>query len=255
MLKQSWGIFFILTVMIKNYFYLNRFLIEAGKILPGKKVYNIFTQEKDKLIMEFGEEDAVNFLEMYVNPGQPHINIRTSYSRAKKNTIDVFYEVRGQIISSIKIADDDRIIKIEFDNAAIFFTIRGKYTNVLYLNEDNFISSFKKIDEDLLKDLAHEMRDKNYIASFNHLDVKLDSDDYYFDIKKRYPIIGNEIIKEAKRRGKSDKENKSLILEKILNEIIDVQPTVLLDENLGEVHLAPATFDVLNIQRKNYLIL
>ncbi len=61
---------------------------------------------------------------------------------------------------------------------------------------------------------------------------------------ERCPIIGNEIIKEAKRRGKSDKENKSLILEKILNEIIDLQPTVLLDENLGEVHLAPATFDV-----------
>ncbi|RKY91204.1 MAG: hypothetical protein DRQ01_08085, partial [Ignavibacteriae bacterium] len=114
MLKQSWGSFFILTVMIKNYFYLNRFVIEAGNILPGKKVYNIFTQEKDKLIMEFGEEDSINFLDLYVNSGQPHINIRTSYSRAKKNTIDVFSEAREQIISSIKIADDDRIIIIEF---------------------------------------------------------------------------------------------------------------------------------------------
>jgi predicted ribosome quality control (RQC) complex YloA/Tae2 family protein len=244
MLKQSWGIFFILTVMIKNYFYLNRFVIEAGKILPGKKVYNIFTQEKDKLIMEFGEEDSVNFLEMYVNPGQPHINIRTSYSRAKKNTIDVFYEVRGQIISSIKIADNDRIIKIEFDNAAIFFTIRGKYTNVLFVKEDNTVLSFKKLDENLLKDLAQELQNKNYIASFNHLNVKLDSEDYYFDIKKWCPIIGNEIIKEAKRRGKSDKKNKSLIFEKVLNEIINEQPAVFIDDNSGEIHLAPASFDV-----------
>ncbi len=160
--------------MIKNYFYLNRFVIEAGRNLPGKKVYNIFTQEKDKLILEFGEEYEKMFLEMYVNPGQPHINIRTSYSRAKKNTIDVFSEARGQIISSIKIADNDRIIKIEFDNAAIFFTIRGKYTNVLFIKEDNTISSFKKFDEDILKDLAQEFQNRNYIASFNHLNVKLD---------------------------------------------------------------------------------
>ncbi|MCH6576005.1 MAG: DUF814 domain-containing protein, partial [Bacteroidetes bacterium] len=216
----------------------------AGRILPGNKVYNIFTQEKDKLIIEFGEEDAVKFLEVYVNPGQPHINIRTSYSRAKKNTIDVFPEAHWQIISSIKIADDDRIIKIDLKSAALFFTIRGKYTNVLFIKEDNTISSFKKFDEDLLKDLAQEIQSKNYIASFNHLNVKLESDDYYFDIKKKYPIIGNEIIKEAKRRDKSDNENKSLILEKVLNEIIDEQPAVFIDENSGEIHLAPETFDV-----------
>ena len=118
--------------MIKNYFYLNRFVIEAGNILQAKKVYNIFSQEKDKLILEFGKEDEIIFLEMYVNPGQPHINIRTSYSRAKKNTIDVFSEAVGHIISSINISDDDRIIKIELDNAAIYFTIRGKYTNVFF---------------------------------------------------------------------------------------------------------------------------
>jgi predicted ribosome quality control (RQC) complex YloA/Tae2 family protein len=230
--------------MIKNYFYLNRFVIEAGSILSGKKVYNIFTQEKDKLIIEFGEDNAVKFLELYVNPGQPHINIRTSYSRAKKNTIDVFPETCGQKISSIKIAEDDRIIKIDLINDTLFFTIRGKYTNVIYVKEDNAISSFKKIDEHLLKDLAFEIQDQNYITSFNNLDVKFESNDYYRDIKKKYPIIGNEIIKEAKRRDKSDNENKSLILEKILLEIIDEQPAVLINENLGEVHLAPKSFDV-----------
>jgi hypothetical protein len=227
--------------MIKNYFYLNRFVIEAGKILPGKKIYNLFTQEKDKLIIEFGEEESVEYLEIYVNPGQPHINIRTDYSRAKKNTIDVFPEAKGQIISSIKIAEDDRVINIDLQNATFFFTIRGKYTNVLFVAEDNFILSFKKYEEDLLKDLKLELQDKNYIDSFNQLDLKLESGDYYFDIKKKYPIIGNEIIKEAKRRDKSGIENISLILKKVINKIIDEQPTVFIDNNAGEVHLAPAS--------------
>ena len=95
-----------------------------------------------------------------------------------------------------------------------------------------------------MKDLAQKIQSKNYISVFNHIDVKLESDDYYFDIKKKYPIIGNEIIKEAKRRAKSDDENKSLILEKVLNEIIDEQPTVFIDDNSGEIHLAPETLDV-----------
>ncbi|MGB5846951.1 MAG: NFACT RNA binding domain-containing protein [Ignavibacteriaceae bacterium] len=230
--------------MIKNYFYLNRFIIEAGNILLGKKVYNIFTQEKDKLIMEFGEDNAVKFLEMYVNPGQPHINIRTNYSRAKKNTIDVFPEATGQIISSIKISVNDRIINIDLNNDTLFFTVRGKYTNVLFVKEDNSISSFKKIHEDLLKDLAYELQAQKYIASFNHLDVNLESDDYYFDIKKKYSIIGNEIIKETKRRDNSDNKSKSLILQNIIKKIIDEQPTVYINESSGELHLAPASFDV-----------
>ena len=239
--------------MIKNYFYLNRFVIEAGKILPGKKIYNIFTQEKDKLIIVFGEEESVEYLEIYVNPGQPHINIRTGYSRAKKNTIDVFPEAKGQIISSIKIAEDDRLIKIDLQNATFFFTIRGKYTNVFFISEDNSISSFKKIEEDLLKDLILELQDQSYIDSFNQLDLKLESRDYYFDIKKKYPIIGNEIINETKRRDKSDSENISLLLKKVINKIIDEQPTVFIDNLAGEVHLAPASFDVFtHIEKKSF---
>jgi predicted ribosome quality control (RQC) complex YloA/Tae2 family protein len=236
--------------MIKNYFYLNRLIVETGSILPGKKVFNIFTQEKDKLILEFGEDDEVKFLEMYVNPGEPHINIRTSYSRAKKNTIDVFPEVRTQIISSIKIANDDRIIKIELDTSSLFYTIRGKFTNVLFVKDDNNVESFKRIDRDVLHKLNNEFQLKNYIDSFNHLDLKLESDDYYFDLKKKYPIIGNEIIKEAKRRGKSDNENKSLILEKVINEIIYEKPAVLLNEKTGEMHITPASFDVFEYTEK-----
>jgi len=151
--------------MIKNYFYLNRFIIEAARILPGKQVNNIFTQEKDKLILEFGEDDKVKFLEMYVNPGEPHINIRTSYSRAKKNTIDVFPQAHMQIISSIEIADDDRIIKIELDTASLYFTIRGKFTNVLFVRDNDKVESFKRIDKDVLQKLNDEFQRTNYIDS------------------------------------------------------------------------------------------
>ncbi len=163
---------------------------------------------------------------------------------AKKNTIDVFPEVSGQLISSIKIARNDRIIRIDLQSATLFFTIRGKYTNVFLVKEEIIISSFKKIDEDLLQHLVFEMQDQKYIESFNHLDVKLESDDYYFDVKTKYPIIGNEIIKEAKRRDKIDGIEKSQILKEVLNEIIVEHPAVFINKNQGEVHLAPASFDM-----------
>ena len=98
--------------MIKNYFFLNRFVIEANRLISDYKVMNLFSQEKDKLIIECENNLSTKFIELYVNPGQPHINIRTSYTRAKKNSVEFFDTVRRQRIHSFGIADDDRIIEI-----------------------------------------------------------------------------------------------------------------------------------------------
>ncbi len=236
--------------MIKNYFYLNRFVIEAADILSGKKVYHIFTQEKDKLILVFGNEYEEQYLEMYVNPGQPHINIREHYSRARKNTINLFTNAYGQNIRSIKIADDDRIIKIELEIASLYFTIRGKYTNVYFKTVSSNIIPFKKIDDRALTELGDEFKRKNYLDCLNKLNPEIESDDYFSAVKKKYPVIGNEIIKEAKRRVKSEEDDKKEILREVIEEIFIEQPCVLINEDTAEVHLAPVTFDIFGYTEK-----
>ena len=230
--------------MIKNYFILNRFIIEARELLTGNTIYNIFSQEKDKLLIEFGKNESTKFLEICVNPGEPFINIRENYSRAKSNTINLFKNFNHKKIDLIGIADDDRIIKISSQNCYLFFTIRGKYTNVISINSKNDVEVFKKLENEKIDDLKKELLDKTYIQHFNIPDLSIDaSDDYLNVLKRKYPIIGNEIINEVKFRISSTKlKNEKQILENVLNELRDSNPAVFVDYESSEVHLAVETF-------------
>ncbi len=230
--------------MIKNYFFLNRFVIEANRLISDYKVMNLFSQEKDKLIIECENNLSTKFIELYVNPGQPHINIRTSYTRAKKNSVEFFDTVRRQRIHSFGIADDDRIIEINLDDACIYFTVRGKFTNVITSYSIHKYEVFKKTDAEVLANMIREFQSKNYLTGSNYPDLsKISKTDFYNDIKKTYPFISNDIIKELKRRV-SEEEDKSAVLKQILKEILNEKISVYINEHSGEIHLAPDTFDI-----------
>ncbi len=129
--------------MLKNYFFLNRFIIEAGKILAGSKLISIFSQEKDMLIIEFLKNKSKYYIEISVNPGFPFINLKENYNRAKKNTIDFFEEITGAKFQSISIADSDRILRISTNKGYLYFLIRGKFTNVCFIEEGNSLNILK----------------------------------------------------------------------------------------------------------------
>jgi predicted ribosome quality control (RQC) complex YloA/Tae2 family protein len=230
--------------MIKNYFILNRFIIEAGELLIGKAILDIFSQEKDKLLIEFGTSESTKFIEICVNPGEPFINIREKYSRAKSNTINLFKDLINKKNDSVEIADDDRIIKMSAENCSLYFTIRGKYTNVFGINSNGDVEVFKKVDDDIIASIKRELLDKTYIQHFNIPNLLFEeSDDYLNTIKRKYPIIGNEIIKEVKLRLSLIKTNgEREILEDVLHEIKDVNPAVFFNSQNNEVHLAVDTF-------------
>lgn len=239
--------------MIKNYFILNRFIIEANELLISKSIYNVFTQEKDKLLIEFGNTDGLKYIEICVNPGQPFINIREKYSRAKSNTINLFKDFNKNKIDSMRIADDDRIIKIGTENCSLYFTIRGKYTNVISITSDGDVEVFKKLDDEKINDLKQELLGKSFIQHFNIPDLSIDTaDDYLNIIKRKFPIIGNEIIKEVKIRQSATNPNEyNNILENVLQELRDAKPVVFIDNENNEVHLAVDTFKSFDYQQTN----
>ena len=191
--------------MIQNYFFLNRFIVDANRLLTGAVIKEVFSQESSKLVFELEKNDTQYFLEICVIHGQSFINIRDKYKRAKKNTINFFDDAIDNKITNLKIAEDDRIIKIECDYSFFYFAIRGKYTNVFYLGEDDNIQSFKNIDDDILEKIYTELKDKKYSSDFNIPDLTLPSSDYLNKIKKKYPVLGSDIIKEVESR--SDKND------------------------------------------------
>jgi predicted ribosome quality control (RQC) complex YloA/Tae2 family protein len=168
--------------------------------------------------------------------------LRNKYRRAKRNTINFFNYSIGEQIETISIADDDRIIKINCVNTELYFTIRGKYTNVVHFDKKHNVEFFKTTEADYNNKLKLEFECKRFITSFNSTDFKLikNKDDLQA-IKKKYPILGIQIIKEAIARSSSTKENDYVeILRKILTEIKDESPVVFIDE--GEINLGFESF-------------
>jgi len=47
--------------MIRNYFYLNRYAIETGRLLAGAKINQVFSQEKGKIVIACGKDDTYTF--------------------------------------------------------------------------------------------------------------------------------------------------------------------------------------------------
>jgi predicted ribosome quality control (RQC) complex YloA/Tae2 family protein len=228
--------------MIRNYFYLNRYIIEAGKILTGAKIIQIFSQEKGKLIIDCFLDETEYFLEFSVIPGQSFINLRDKYSRAKKNTIDLFSNSIGDKIISVKIAEDDRIIKIECSHSEFYFAIRGKYTNVFYLRNDKRPETFKTLDDDILEAIKKEFREKTFTSVFSLPDFELPSNEYYLlNIRKKYPVIGAEIIKEVKARSDSNSEQQTELVN-VLEEIKTKQPALFIDDRTAELSIGFESF-------------
>ncbi|MEJ2507552.1 MAG: NFACT RNA binding domain-containing protein, partial [Ignavibacteriaceae bacterium] len=218
--------------------------------LINQKIQSIFTQEKDKLVIEFGD-DEIKFLEICVNPGESYINIRENYSRAKRNTITLFAEFENKNIDSFEIASDDRIIRLKIGNNFLFFTIRGKFTNVIALFPNEKIEAFKKLDDSVLEEMKMEFSQKTFTNIFNIPDLELDNkSDYFETIRKKYPVISKEIILEAKRRISVSNNTESEALLNTLQDIKHFKSAVFIDDHSGKIRLGVDTFQIFEYDKK-----
>lgn len=222
--------------MIKNYFFLNRHLIEIRDYIRDKKILSVFTQEKEKLIIEFENSEQNIFLEICVNHSLPYFLVRDFYIRKKKNSLDLFSELIDKKIIECLIAENDRVIAFLLeDNLTGLFTVRGKLTNFYLIDDKHQFKSFKKVDENDLKIFQEDISNINFINRYNI--PAFEQKDYNLDIpslKKNYPFIGKEILLLAENSSSGS------FLQDILNVIIAIEknkPVVIIDNDTFEIEI------------------
>ena len=165
------------------------------------KIVNCFSQERDKLIFELKKSTEYKYLEISVNPGLSYITIKQNFHRAKKNTIDLFSEYLPTDEISFHIAESDRILKIKTSEFEIYFTIRGKFTNLFFIQDKQIKTTFKNIVEESTESLLEELLSTKYISEFNNLEIEINDDgEYQNQLKTKYPFVGKEILNEIKFR-------------------------------------------------------
>lgn len=228
--------------MIKNYFFLNRFIFEVSEQLKGSSLNEAFSQDKNKIILSFQRSDNDLFLEISTNPGLPYINLRQNFHRAKKNTLSFFADYLPAKFIDMSIAKTDRVIKITLSNSNIFFAIRGKFTNVVIIGTDKRYETFKKYDEQYSDTFIEDVEKLEFTPELHFPAInESESEDFIDVLKNNHPYLGKEIFTEFKVRYEYGK-NPILLLKDVINDAQTNNPDIIINAKDFSLDLLPETF-------------
>jgi predicted ribosome quality control (RQC) complex YloA/Tae2 family protein len=170
---------------------------ELQPAVAGKTVAELFSQQRGELVLTFADSPAVAV--MGCEPSNNFILIRKNYSRARRNTLDIFPSLRNMMIQNISIHPNDRAVAFHIANRQrLIVELFGSKANVVLVDEANIIvDAFLK--KKLLIGQQHEERpvvssqrsredfQKQLAAAATTLSAQL---------KKIFPLFGNVLIKE-----------------------------------------------------------
>lgn len=240
--------------MFNNYLYLLRGLKELREIIIDKTIYDIYTQEKDKLFIEISSLHNQNITLIFsTQPQLSYISIKSDHKKAKKNTKDFIKESLPLKIKNVLIAENDRIIKFVLSNGEIFFSIRSIKSNVIFYNNSKY-DFFKKVKDDD-KSIISEILSQNFITpeeSYNK--IKNDTASIKKEeLLKKYRFLDKSIIMDL--QGGNWQETIIKLLESIMDDKIciisndfriNILPYSLINGMKKYNNCFPTYFDAIN---------
>ncbi|MCF8413347.1 MAG: hypothetical protein K9G44_08035, partial [Melioribacteraceae bacterium] len=227
--------------MFKNYFYLNRGIVELREKLIGKAIYEIYTQEKDQIFIRLeSEHETFDHLILSCVPHLPYFLLRSDHRKAKKNTINFFDSFLPSKIVDLSIAENDRIIKIELEFSSLFFLIRGGSSNVVMFSE-NTAEAFQKKEHATLAELHTEISKINFIKGYNQAHfINPKSFEDLKNLRKSFPFVPKELIQNV---GITAGEDESLISEEFQNSLkMILYQDIIIGELEGKTSFSPNNF-------------
>ena len=234
--------------MYKNYFYLFRSITRLSEIIQGKKIFEAFTQEKDKLFLRIPIGQNLDFhLIISVNPQQQFITYKEVHHKAKKNTINFFTELLPATISSIQIAENDRVILFELNNSRMIVLFRGTESNVILLDSNNELHSFKKINKNEKLTLVKEINELKFTRSASTITQSLKNINESNELKKM-PSVGKDILREVESRGNDFHTD----LLDTINAIIYDKIVVFFNEEINKPCFYPLGFKSVRVPEEHF---
>ncbi|HEX8545711.1 MAG TPA: NFACT RNA binding domain-containing protein [Cytophagaceae bacterium] len=220
--------------MHNNYFFINKLSSEIKTLLVNAELVECFSQNKDELILSFIRENNEEFyIQAHLAQDFSSLHFPKDFNRAKRNSVNLFEEIIGRIITDIRQIANERAFVVTFTKGfSLYFKLFGNYSNIVLYNKDNVaIRLFKK---NLQQD-AGLILNPPKVIDYSFENFK-DND---ADLKKTIPTLGplpQKFLSEKDYETHSFEEKYSL-LKALLEEI-----------NKG-------VFYISKIEEKAYLIL
>ena len=227
--------------MYKNYFFLLRAAYELNTLLENKIIHDIFSQEKNVLFCDISNDKTpYQHLVISANQNLPYIFVKENHHKAKKNIAEFYQQFLPAKITSVSIATDDRIIKINTNKFNLYFFVRGNNTNIILEdNNGNYFPFTKtKLDYDNI------LNGKTFV---NNLDYKVEDKNIQdiTELKKHFPQISSELKNEIIFRIENGLANNfSDSFKDIISEILKNDICVKYIPDIQKTKLFPLTFNI-----------
>ena len=186
--------------MHNNYFFLRQLTRELQPQLTGQRLLTCFSQQKDELILGFGQTEPAFYLKAHLTGTFSAISTSPQFERARRNTVDLFGELLQQRIREVVQHANERSFHLEFQSGQqLVFKLFGNRANIIFFREGKPVKIFNhqlKNDWDLQTAQLHRQLDFSR-AHFLASDLPL---------RKLYPTLGDLPLHYLEENGYSTLE-------------------------------------------------
>ena len=130
--------------MHNNYYFLRRLAASLHEKVHGSQITDLFSQNKDELIIEVDQHSGFFYIKASLVPDFSCLSFPENFQRAKKNSAEIFPEIKGLEIISIQSVVFDRSFHIDLEsNYQLLFKMHGNRSNVLLMHYGECVGLFK----------------------------------------------------------------------------------------------------------------
>ncbi len=132
--------------MLTSYYTLNRLATTLGARIQGWGIADLFTQEKDELVVAFA--DRAESLIISCRPNLQTLYLHPTFQRAKKNSTGVLRAATGSIVQSVTLIPGNRIVRVALNGGSTLFAVLfGPHANVVLSDATGTVTDlFKRGD-------------------------------------------------------------------------------------------------------------
>jgi predicted ribosome quality control (RQC) complex YloA/Tae2 family protein len=195
------------TSMIANYYTLRHIAVQLNQQLKGWIVREVFSQNKNELILSFEAPTAPTaraYLIVRCEPSENCLFVIESFARAKRNSVDLFPQIIGLAIGSVSMHDADRQIILSTESGVrLLIQMFGSRANVLLVQNNNEISDSFLRSREIAGQTYTERVDRESVAdkeSFLRQLRGLDEMPIGLALKKLFPFFGSILLTELFHR-------------------------------------------------------
>ncbi len=211
--------------MHSNFYLIKRLAFELDEKLVGKTLVEVFSQNKDELMLGFSISPNEDFyIKGDLGSSFSCLSFSDSFARSKRNSIDLFQELIGLEVQAVRYFLNERAFYLDFGSYKLAVKLFGRFSNVMLFKEDKPIFVFnQRFEEDMLKPFS------DY-----HKDIDQSKEAYLKNgFQETFPTLRGGVEAELKTSGFFEQELDAqfLSLETITSEFLTKEVRVGLTES------------------------